>query len=293
MIPGEADRQVVSGFGRQITRFVRGSMAIAVYRDTSHHTRLKLVRAVARAYEAIWGLPLNQRLIGELRASQVASNTSTKHNADSIILHVGLDRHYSLGGPFSSVRDYLRAFTRSNLKLLEKQEGIDVYKDRYLSRIRSFVDSGMRNIPDIVETIPIVAQHCDLGPHNTIIKGTDVNSPEASQIAAVIDWEFVASQPFVTAIGSIDLLFREFAQNGFGPEYPHADELRAAFWDAIPKWKEWYEHESTVVFLEWYRFALFMKPAAPIEEEGGDPWDKLWAENVRIIEEMLANYGPE
>jgi len=67
--------------------------------------------------------------------------------------------------------------------------------------------------------------------------------------------------------------------------------LRAAFWDAIPKWKKWYEHEATKVFLKWYRFALFLKPAAPDEEEEKELWEVLWAENVKVVEGMLGKYG--
>jgi hypothetical protein len=41
-------------------------------------------------------------------------------------------------------------------------------KEQFLERIRDFVDSGMHNIPTIVEDIPIVAMHSDMGPRNII-----------------------------------------------------------------------------------------------------------------------------
>jgi len=69
------------------------------------------------------------------------------------------------------------------------------------------------------------------------------------------------------------MLFREPASNRFGAEYAHAGELRDAFWSAIPEWKKWNENEATKVFLEWFRFALFMKaewrPDSLDECEGG------------------------
>jgi len=115
----------------------------------------------------------------------------------------------------------------------------------------------------------------------------------SSEIAAIIDWEFVGSQPFMSAWRSIEMLFREFAQNEFGREYPRADELRSAFWDAVPKWKGWYEHEATGVFLEWFRFALFLKsaPADPDQVAEEELWEVFWAENVRVTEAMLVKYG--
>jgi len=167
---------------------------------------------MARAYEAIWDLPLpqGQRSIGELRA------TSAVPDSKAITLHVGSDRAYDFKQPFSSVRDYLRAFIHFNLNALEKQEEIDPYKQRYLSRIKSFIETGMHNIPEIVETIPIVFQHCDLAPHNVILKAIDPTSPSACEIAAIIDWEFVGSFPFMSASRSIEMLFRKFARNDFG-----------------------------------------------------------------------------
>lgn len=289
MIPGELERQAKSHFGRQITRFICGRMAGSLLPMMPHAARLAFVRNMAKAYEAIWDLPIprSPRLIGELRAT---SSDST--DSQTIALHIGPDRQYGFAGPLTSVRDHLCAFIRFHLTAFEAQDGIDPYKSRYLSRVKAFVEAGMYNIPKVVESIPIVAQHCDLAPHNVILKATDANSPMASEIAAVIDWEFVAAAPFMSAHRSIEMLFREFAQNDFGPEFHRAGELRHAFWDAIPKWKAWYEHEATVVYLEWYRFALFLKPAEPddgIDEE--ELWNVFWAENVRVTECMLRKYG--
>jgi len=149
-IPGEADRQRSTGFGRQITRFIHGNMAGSRYDAMTHETRLAFVRSMAKAYEAIWDLPLpqGQHLIGELCAT--SADTSDNTDLQAITLHVGPDCHYDLGGPFSSVRDYLRAFIHFNLKAFEKQEDVDLYKQRYLSRVKLFVETGMHNIPEIV-----------------------------------------------------------------------------------------------------------------------------------------------
>lgn len=60
MIPGEAHLQSITGFGRQIAQFIDGSMAVSIYAAMSHETRMTFVRNMARAYEAIWDLPLPQ-----------------------------------------------------------------------------------------------------------------------------------------------------------------------------------------------------------------------------------------
>ena len=117
----------------------------------------------------------------------------------------------------------------SSLVALEKQQGIEEYKERFLDRVRDFVDNRLHNIPAIVEDIPIVAMHADMGPHNLI-----VSSQTPTEIRAVIDWEFVASAPYASLHRIIEMLFRKHAPNGFGPEYDRADELREAFWGTIP-----------------------------------------------------------
>jgi aminoglycoside phosphotransferase (APT) family kinase protein len=82
----------------------------------------------------------------------------------------------------------------------------------------------MHNIPAIVEDIPVVAIHSDMGPHNVILSPS-----RPTDIMAIIDWEFVASAPYASLHRVIEMLFRRSASNGFGAEYPHADELRDAF----------------------------------------------------------------
>jgi hypothetical protein len=277
-IPGEEQRQKTVGMGRQIAQLVPGPIAASVYPRMSHQEKLLFVRNMALAFQALWRTPLpKERLIGDLWAAWAG---------DGIALRVGPDRHHNLGGPFASVRDYLCAYICASLEAFKRQQGIDEYKARFLQRVTDFVESGMHNIPTVVEDIPVVAIHSDMGPHNVIL------SPiTPTDISAVIDWEFVASAPYASLHRVIEMLFRNLAPNGFGAEYAHADELRDAFWGAIPTWRTWNESEATRVFLEWFRFGLFMK--AEYRPHGLDEEEKeeYWKENVRVVEELLGKYG--
>ncbi|KAK3330469.1 hypothetical protein B0H66DRAFT_572519 [Apodospora peruviana] len=193
--------------------------------------------------------------------------------ASAKLLDIGPDRHYNLGGPFSSVREYLQAYIKSSLVALEKQQDIEEYKEQYLERIRDFIKNRMHTnmIPSIVEDTPVVAIHSDKGPHNIIVSN---HSPV--NIQAVIDWEFVASAPFASQFRIIEILFRKSAANGFSPDYEGAAELCEIFWNAIPRWKK-------QVFLEWFRFGLFQKPEWRPKEH--------WRENIRVVEGILQKYA--
>jgi hypothetical protein len=79
--------------------------------------------------------------------------------------------------------------------------------------------------------------------------------------------------------------------NGFGTEYPYPEELRRTFWDAIPKCKEMNQSEAVKTFLEWFRFAVFMVPDWR-PDDLGEGEKKYWAENVRVVEEILRKYRP-
>lgn len=273
-IPGERERQKATGMGRQITRFIPGVMALSTYPDLSHEDKLVFVRNMALAFQACWRVPLpDNHLVGELVADEVDAE---------VALTIGPDRHYNLGGPFVSVRDYLCAYIRFSLMALEKQEGIKEYKDRYLDLLQDFVEKRMDEIPAVVEDVPIVAIHADMGLHNVIV------SPETPpEIRAVIDWEFVASAPFASLHRLIETLFRRSAPNGFGQEYERADELREVFWDAIPEWKTWQESEAVQAFLKWFRFGLFLKPEPRPRDLPEDESQEFWRENIRVVEAML------
>ncbi|KAH0526616.1 hypothetical protein TsFJ059_009917 [Trichoderma semiorbis] len=232
---------------------------------------------MALAFSACWEIRLPEKhLIGEL----IASGTN-----DEITLEIGPDRHYGLGGPFSSVREYLRAYIKSSLIALEKQQGIEEYKALYLPRIRDFVNTRLQEIPAVVEKVPIVAMHADMGPHNVI-----VSSERPTDIQAIIDWEFLASAPYASLYRIIEMLFREPAPNGFGPEYDRSDELREAFWSTIPKWKRWNKSEATQTFLEWFKFGLFMKPEWRSDDLSDDEKEGYWRENIRAVENILEKH---
>jgi hypothetical protein len=276
-IPGEKRRQEVTGLGRQITLLIPGVIASMTYPRLSHEEKLVFVRRMALAFQACWSIPLPEpRQIGELIATSVG---------DKVMFSIKPDRHHGLGGPFSSVREYLRAYIRSSLIALEKQQGIGEYKERYLERIRDFVHNRLHNIPAIVEDIPIIAMHSDMGPHNII-----VSSRTHIDVEAVIDWEFVASAPFASLHRIIEMFFRKPAPNGFGPEYDRASELREAFWETIPDWKRWVESETTQVFLEWFRFGLFMKPEWRPKDLPENQAQEFWRENIRVVEDILDKY---
>lgn len=279
-IPGEAEHQRVTGFGRQITQFVPGVIAEEVYPHMSHADKLKLVRKVALAWQACWDLPLpSPHQIGELIATD--SN-------GSISLTIAPDRHFSLGGPFTSVSDWLRARLQHAVASLERAAAIDDFKDEYLASIKAFVDSRLDQIPKTVDHCPIVAIHVDMGLHNLLVSTDDYTA-----IKAIIDWEFCASAPFLAAYECIDMLFRMGAPNGFGVEYPQADELREAFWNAIPKWKAQMESQGAKDFMEWFRFARFMKPEYCSSKMSKAEKMEFWAENIRIVEGMLRRYSAE
>ncbi|KAF2799240.1 hypothetical protein K505DRAFT_321309 [Melanomma pulvis-pyrius CBS 109.77] len=277
-IPREMERQEATGMGRQITRLIPGVMASSVYPRLSHEKKLIFVRDMALAFQACWTVQLPEHhMIGELTAGEVGGQ---------VVLGIGPDRHYGLGGPFTSVREYLREHIRSSLIALEKQQAIEEYKERFLDRIRDFVSKHLHNIPAIVEDIPIVAMHADMGLHNII-----VSSETHTEIQAVIDWEFVASAPYASLHRIIEMLFRKPSPNGFGPEYEGANELREAFWATIPDWKQWDQSETTQAFLEWFRFGLFMKPEWRPKDLPEDERQDFWRENIRVVEDILRKYS--
>ncbi|KAI0099681.1 hypothetical protein GGR51DRAFT_576126 [Nemania sp. FL0031] len=261
-IPGEKKRQEATGMGRKITRLILGVIASSVYPRLTHEERLIFVRKMALAFQACWRIQLPEDyLIGEL----IAATTDGR-----VVLKIGPDRHCSLSSPFRSIREYLRAYIRSPFLALEKQQGVEDYKERFLERIKDFVENRMRNIPAIVEDVPIVAMHADMGLHNVI---------------------FVSSAPYASLHRIIETLFRKLVPNGFGLEYSHAEELREAFWNAIPEWERWNRSEAARVFLDWYRFGLFTKPEWRPRDLSEDEKQQFWCENIRVVEGILKKYS--
>ena len=174
------------------------------------------------------------------------------------------------------MREYLGAYIRSSLDALKKQQGIEEYKAQFFDRIEAFIGTCLDTaIPSIVENIPVVAAHADMGPHNVV-----VSEQMPTDIRAIIDWEFMSSTPYASQHRIIEMLFRKRASNGFGAEYEAAAELRAAFWGAIPYWERWNQSEATRVFLEWFRFGLFMKPEWRPSDLTTEGKDDFWQENT-------------
>ena len=114
-----------------------------------------------------------------------------------------------------------------------------------------------------------------MGPHNVILSPTT-----PTDIKAIIDWELVARAPYASLHRITEMLFRVSAPNGFGAEPAHADELRGAFWGAIPERRPWNESEVARVFVEWFGFGLFMN--AEWRPDGLDKEEKkgYWKENM-------------
>ncbi|KAF1826616.1 uncharacterized protein K489DRAFT_428959 [Dissoconium aciculare CBS 342.82] len=127
-----------------------------------------------------------------------------------------------------------------------------------------------------------------MGLHNVLV--ADENH---AKMNAVIDRELCASAPFLAAYDCIDALFRMGAPNGHGPGYPRADELRTAFWSAIPKWQTHQQSDAAKNFIEWFHFARKMKPEYCSRQLPKSEKMEFWGENIRVVEAMLANYGAE
>lgn len=87
------------------------------------------------------------------------------------------------------------------------------------------------------------------------------------------------------------MILRKSALNGFGAEYAYANELRDPFWSAILVWRVWNAREATRVFLEWFRFGLFMKAEWRPDGLNEEEKERYWKENTRVVEEMLGKYG--
>jgi len=45
------------------------------------------------------------------------------------------------------------------------------------------------------------------------------------------------------------------------------------------------------VFLDWFRFGLFMKPEWRPSDLAAEERDDFWRENIRVVEDILAKYS--
>ena len=146
---------------------------------------------------------------------------------------------------------------------------------------------GKLVIPAFVEETPVVFVHSDLGLHNII-----VSSSNPSEIVGIIDWEFCGSLPYPCLDYMIERLFRKSPLNGYRPEYDHADQLRDAFWGAIPSWTEWNKSEAVKVFREWHQFGKFMKPEPLGTGAQESERERVWGHHEKVVREFLLKWAP-
>lgn len=269
--------QVSSGLMVQISQFIEGVAGSEVYYDTPINERVNLVRQIARAFGTTWNLQINrpQKLIDEATFS-----------GEPISISVGPDRKYNLGGPFSSVSEYLKAWIDYCLRELEEMDFVDEFKEDVLPGIRRLVEDGL-DIPSEVEEVPIVLSHEDMKLPNMIL-----SSSEPRKLEAVLDWEWVYCLPFAVAVPMfIEPLFWEDPK-GNQKVGEHTLELREAFWDEIPEWKIQIDSKATRIFLEWYEFGRSMRVLPPREDDTTpEQRRELWKEDTRRIKEFLASHS--
>lgn len=258
----------------QISAFVDGIMADEAWPVFFTPEKAQLLKRVAHVFDAIWSLiPLSpSSKIGEALL-----------DPDTHVLSVGPDRRYQTGGPFASVSSYLEGWIRRRVFMLQEQEGVDEFKARYLDRIVQFTSTMSLGIPDCVNRVPVVLTHADMGLHNMIL-----NSGSPYDLKAVIDWEFIYCFPFpFSAAQIIEPMFSE----GSVPE-AEAEELRVAFWNEIPIWRDLLSQEPCQTFLDFYNFGLFLKVEA-LRGRGVNPEAKWrsWSRNCSVVDAFLEKYG--
>ncbi|KAK7413686.1 hypothetical protein QQX98_007468 [Neonectria punicea] len=272
------------GLSVQISEFVPGRDAFDAYYGLDLQDRVRIVQQIARAFDALWNIPL-QRLCTRDAIGEAIMESSQSHPSQ-IVVAVGRDRQNNIGGPFESATDYLKAWITHRLAALRAQREIDEYKERLLPQIESFVEKKLYTIPSVVDQVPIVLQHTDMGLHNMILSDDD-----PAKLRAVIDWEFTYLAPFPTALPRlIEPLFRRDADvSTIQDPWDGADTLSDAFWWAIPDWKQRMETRAAQLFLSWYEFGLFLKADA-VPGRSAEDGDKFWRDNVVKVEQFLQRH---
>lgn len=253
----------------QVSQFVPGKVGSAVIADLSLEGKLTVAKHMARAFAALWDLPVPGA--GKLIGEAIVSPEGT--------VSVGPERRYRLGGPFSSVTSFLQAWIKHRVAMLQEQQAIEEYKDKFLSRILRFVESSLNHIPVEVENIKLALVHTDLGPHNMIFS----ESPTPT-LKGVIDWEFVDHAPPLIAIPTLIEPTFELSKSESG-------ELRQAFWDEIPMWKKAVATKGSRIFLDLYSFGWYLKAdALPDREADLAAKEQYWEQNARYVETFLEEW---
>ncbi|KAK4099724.1 hypothetical protein N658DRAFT_397771, partial [Parathielavia hyrcaniae] len=273
------------GLQLQVTEFVPGTTADGICKHLALEDRVPIVRQMARAFAALWGLPIS-RVHGAI-GDAVVFLPGQPGDDGPMSITVGPETQDGVGGPFDSVSSFLRGWILHRLEKLEAQNGIDEYKAMLLPSIRSFVHGKLDSrLPRGVDKIPVVLMHADLGLHNVV-----ASEHYPYHFAPVIDWEFVSCLPFLCAVPRlIEPMFLE----GLGDEKgalrveEGIQSLREAFWDEMPAWKDIMASVEVQTFLEWYEFGLYMKANpcmkfdAPLEERMAS-----CERNVSVVEGFL------
>lgn len=112
------------------------------------------------------------------------------------------------------------------------------------------MESSLNHIPAEVENVKLALLHMDLGLHNMIFSA----SPTPT-LNGVIDWEFVDHAPPLIAVPTLIEPTFELCPSESG-------ELRQAFWDEIPLWKQEMELKGSQIFLDLYSFGFYLKADA-------------------------------
>ncbi|KAJ1678661.1 hypothetical protein EV182_003595, partial [Spiromyces aspiralis] len=267
------------GLQLQVTEFVPGTMADSICKHITIEDRVIIVRQMARAFAALWELPVLRvnNAIGEAVVSLPG-----KPDDGSLSITVGPEKQDGVGGPFDSVSSFLRAWILHRFEELEAQHGIDEYKAMLLPSIRNFVQGKLDSrLPKGLDKIPVVLMHADLGLHNVLVS----ESPPY-EFTAVIDWEFISCLPFLCAVPRlIEPMFQEGLGDENGALLEATQLLREVFWSEIPAWKDIMASVEGQTFLEWYEFGLYMKANAYIKFDASlEESMASWERNISAVE---------
>ncbi|KAF8847881.1 hypothetical protein BDZ45DRAFT_606756, partial [Acephala macrosclerotiorum] len=263
----------------QISAFVPGVMADVAYPQFGPREKERILKRIAHAFDAIWSLiplPANSQ-IGEALIDP---------NTDAV--SVGPDRRYQLGGPFQSVSSYLESWIRRRVLMLQEQGGVEEFKSKYLDRILQFTATMPSSIPECVNQVPVVLTHADMGLHNMIL-----NSDPPHDLSAIIDWEFVYCYPFPFSVSQIiEPILSENSAVDTVSEPEITQQLRTAFWDEIPKWRDLLSQEACQEFIAFYEFGMLLKVEA-VRGAGVDveaKW-RSWSRSCNVVDTFLDKYG--
>ena len=285
------------GVELHITTFVPGCTGSELWPRLNIDGKIAVVKQVARAYDAIWStnIPRPAHLIGQAHFYLSPTATGT----------VGVDSREDLGGPWRSVRAFLRAFLRWRLRGLRDQNGIDEYKDTYLEPIAHGVDTVLATLSPTLDDLPVVLNHADLGLHRLVF-----SDEAAPRLRAVLGWERVDYAPFPVNVPRLvgSLFTPDQAPVAVETWTSAADavpegsdgsdgsddmgRLAAAFWDEVPRWGAWMGTAAARTFVDCYEFGEALRPEGVVPQGSSAAEDRRerWRWNVEVVESFLHRY---